>query len=340
MGSLAIDYHGNGIFQPRSYEPIEPGPDEVRIAVAFTGICGTDLKIAHGAMDQRVTSPWPIGHEMSGTIDSVGSNVADWRSGDHVTVMPLDWCDDCPACDVGHNHVCHNLDFVGIDSPGSLQQHWNVPARLLVRLPDDVPLEAASLTEPTAVAVHDVRRGEVKSSDQVVVIGGGPIGLLISLVATNAGADVLLSEVSAFRRGLAAKLGLRTVDPTVDTLAETVHEWTGGRGADKAFEVSGSLSGVRALTDVLAVRGRGVIVAIHTDPPPVDFMAVFWKELELRGARVYERRDFEDAVGLIATGVIPVDSLITDVAPLEDMPKAIERLGSGEEIVKLLVDSR
>lgn len=340
MTSLAIDYHGNGLFSSRSYVPAEPGPDEVRIAVAFTGICGTDLKIAHGAMDQRITSPWPIGHEMSGTIDALGPGVEGWQEGDKVTVMPLAWCGRCPACDAGYQHVCHNLDFVGIDSPGSLQQHWNVPARLLVRIPGDLTLLAASLAEPTAVAVHDVRRGAVVPSDRVVVIGGGPIGLLISLVASHIGAEVLLSEVSAFRRNLAHRLGLRAVDPTADDLITAVENWSDGKGADVAFEVSGSKAGVTALTDVLAVRGRGVVVAIHTEPTPFDLMAMFWKELDISGARVYQRGDFEEAVGLLANGVIPAESLITDVVALPEAGGAIERLTSGEEIVKLIIESQ
>jgi len=340
MTSLAIDYHGGGTLIPRSYEPVEPGPGEVRIAVAYTGICGTDLKIAHGAMDQRVSSPWPIGHEMSGTIDSLGAGVEGWQVGDKVTVMPLNWCDSCPACAAGHQHVCHNLDFVGIDSPGSLQQHWSVPVRLLVRVPDDLPLLTAAFAEPTAVAVHDVRRGQVVPSDHVVVIGGGPIGLLISLVANHLGADVLLSEVSAFRRKVADQLGIQTVDPAAYDLPATVTGWTAGKGADVAFEVSGSRAGVTALTDVLSVRGRGVVVAIHTEPAPFDLMAMFWKELDVSGARVYQRRDFDEAIGLLTAGVIPADSLVTDVVALAETEKAIERLGSGEDIVKLIIDSQ
>jgi 2-desacetyl-2-hydroxyethyl bacteriochlorophyllide A dehydrogenase len=340
VASLAIDYHGGGYFKPRTYEAAEPAPGEVRIAVAFTGICGTDLKIAHGAMDHRVTSPWPIGHEMSGTIEALASDVTGWKSGDKVTVMPLDWCGQCPACTRGHTHVCQNLDFVGIDSPGSLQQRWSVPAKLLVRVPDRLSLEHAALAEPTAVAVHDTRRGGVESADQVVVIGGGPIGLLIALVANHLGADVLLSEVSSFRRSLASGLGLRTVDPVSEDLPTIVAEWSNGKGADVSFEVSGSNAGVLALTEVLAVRGRGIVVAIHTEPTPVDLMAAFWKELDIKGARVYQRADFEEAVGLLADGVIPAESLITEVVPLSAADQAITRLASGEDIVKLMIDSR
>jgi len=340
MSFLAIDYHGEGVLKERRYTPLDPGPDEVTIAVAFTGICGTDLKIVHGAMDGRFTSPWPIGHEMSGTIDAVGANVDKWQRGDQVTVMPLRWCNRCPACARGHRHVCQNLVFVGIDSPGSLQQRWTVPEHLLVRVPDHVSLQTAALSEPVAVAVHDVRRGEVKADDQVVVIGGGPIGLLIGLVASHTGADVLVSEPAEFRRRLATELGLRTVDPVADDLAAVVGDWSSRKGADVAFEVSGSPAGVRALTDVLAVRGRGVVVAIHTEPVPVDLMAAFWKELDIAAARVYRREDFEDAVALLAGGAITADSLITDIVALTDTAAAVARLASGEEVVKLLIDSR
>lgn len=340
MTYLAIDYHGQGVFKPRSYEPVAPGPDEVSIAVAFTGICGTDIKIAHGAMDHRVTAPWPIGHEMSGTIESLGRDVTDWHVGDNVTVMPLEWCGHCSACLRGHNHVCQNLVFVGIDSPGSLQQRWNVPARLLVRVPDELSLKQAALAEPTAVAVHDVRRAGVTTGDQVVIIGGGPIGILIGLVAVHEGAEVLLSEVSPFRRDIASALGLRTLDPLNEDLHATVSTWSEGKGADVAFEVSGSAPGVRALTDVLCVRGRGVVVAIHTEPTPVDLMAAFWKELDIRGARVYQRQDFESGVALLARGIVPAESFITQVVALSNLEGALEQLASGGETVKVLIDSR
>ena len=337
MAQLAIDYHGSGAFKARAYEPVSPAPDEVQIAVAYTGICGTDLTIAHGGMDRRVKSPWPIGHEMSGTVAEIGTNVEGWSVGDKVTVMPLDWCGDCPACKAGLNHICHNLNFVGIDSPGSLQDRWNVRSRWLVRLPDDLDLRTAALVEPVAVAVHDVDRAQVAAGDKVAVIGGGPIGLLIAIIARDRVADVVLSEVAASRLDLAGAFGFRTVDPGVDDLAAVVDDWTGGAGADIAFEVSGSVPGVKAMTDVLRRRGLGVIVGIQPKAPPVDVFGVFWKELSLIGARVYQRADFEEAVRLVATGTIPADDLISDVVPLARTAEAVERLDSGEDVVKLLI---
>ena len=194
------------LFDP---EPRAPKEGEVAIDVAFTGICGTDLHILHGAMDARVTLPAVLGHEMSGAISAVGDGVTDWSVGDHVTVMPLGWCGHCPACRAGHHHVCHNLDFLGIDSPGSMQASWTVSQDVLVALPQTLSLEAAALAEPTAVAVHDVRRAGLRDGERALVVGGGPIGILIACVARAGGADVLVLELSEPRRAFAEALGLR-----------------------------------------------------------------------------------------------------------------------------------
>ena len=150
----------------RDVPHVEPEADEVQIDVAYTGLCGTDLHIFHGDMDARVSLPAIIGHEMSGTIRTVGDEVSGWHSGDTVTVMPLEWCGACPACLAGYSHVCERLKFVGIDSPGSLQDRWNIPASLLVRVPPALSLRDAALAEPTAVAVHDVRRASLAPGEK------------------------------------------------------------------------------------------------------------------------------------------------------------------------------
>jgi (R,R)-butanediol dehydrogenase / meso-butanediol dehydrogenase / diacetyl reductase len=330
-------YSGNRTFAVAEFEPQPPAIGEVRIEVAYTGICGTDLHIWHGAMDQRVASPTVIGHEMSGRIAELGAGVGGWAVGDPVTVMPLAWCGECPACRAGHRHICHSLDFVGIDSPGSMQGSWIVPAELLVRLPDGLALRHAALVEPTAVAVHDVRRAQVRTGEQVVVVGAGPVGLLVAVVARTIGADVLVLEPNPQRRAVAARIGLSTLDTVSDDVAGHVAEWTSGAGAAVAFEVSGAAGGVKAATEVLAARGRLVMVAIHSVPREVDLFRLFWRELTVIGARVYDRDDFERAVELMAVGEIPAADLITRVVPIERVADAFAALAGGDE-VKVLVD--
>ena len=318
-------------------EPELPGFGEAQIEVAYTGICGTDLHILHGDMDARVTMPAVLGHEMSGTIVAVGEGVEDWSAGDLVTVMPLVWDGTCPACRAGYNHICHNLDFLGIDSPGSMQASWTVPQDVLVALPPGLSLERGALAEPTAVAVHDVRRAALREGEKALVVGGGPIGLLIACAARAVGGDVLVLEVSEARRAFAETIGLRAVDPIAGDLQALLAEWTADAGADVAFEVSGAAAGIETAIQSLAVRGRMVVVAIHSSPQPVNLFRVFWRELTLIGARVYERPDFEEAVRLLASGAIPAEQMITRVDPLGDVAAAFAELESGRAM-KVLID--
>lgn len=332
----SAQYQGNRTFTVVDRAPEPPAAGQVRIAVAYTGICGTDLHILHGAMDHRISTPAAIGHEMSGRIAELGPDVTGWAVGDPVTVMPLDWCGQCPACQAGNSHICHNLNFVGIDSTGSMQESWTVPAALLVRLPEGLSLRHAALVEPTAVAVHDVRRAGLTAGEQVVVVGGGPVGLLVACVARCQGAEVVVVEVDAQRRAVAERIGLTVVDPGALDVAEYVREWTGSAGAPVVFEVSGSAGGVTLAIDLLAVRGRLVIVGIHPVPREISLHRVFWRELTIVGARVYERADFEHAVTLVATGAIPAQDLISRVVPLDQVSEAFAALERGG-VVKVLV---
>ena len=134
-------------------------------------------------MDARVKMPQIMGHEMSEIVHKVGAGVQGFLEGDPVTVMPLDPCGACPACQAGHTHICHNLKFLGIDTPGAFQSYWTVPAHTLHKLPDNLSLAHGALIEPLAVACHDVRLAHVAPDDNVVVLGGGPIGMLVGLVA-------------------------------------------------------------------------------------------------------------------------------------------------------------
>jgi len=209
-----VFYEGDGAFVLRDSPPVPPGPGEVRLDVAFCGICGTDLHIAHGGMDHRVRVPQVIGHEMSGTIAALGPGVEGLRVGDPVVVRPLDTRGETPA-DRGLSHISRNLRFLGIDTPGAFQSSWTVPASTVHRLPEGFDLRLAALTEPLAVACHDVRRAEIVPGEMAVVIGSGPIGLLIAIVARSAGARVLLSEVAPDRLAFARSLGFDAVDPTI-----------------------------------------------------------------------------------------------------------------------------
>lgn len=333
----AAFYRGDKQFSVEPKPVVQPEAGEVSVRIAYCGICGTDMHVFHGNMDARVGFERVIGHEMSGTIAAVGDGVTDLEIGQPVVVRPLDHCGDCPACNAGHEHICHNLKFLGLDTDGAMQELWNVPAHTIHKLPDTIRMDHAALIEPVAVACHDVRLSRLKAGEDVLVIGGGPIGVLVAMVARDAGGNVTISEVNSHRLAIAEKLGFTTINPAETDLAEAINAATGNKGADVIFEVSGTQPGVDAMTACAATKGRIVMVAIHAQKPEVDMFRFFWRELELIGVRVYEKEDYEKAISIIVSGGVDADTVITDVSPLSDIQNAFESLDSSPTALKSLI---
>jgi 2-desacetyl-2-hydroxyethyl bacteriochlorophyllide A dehydrogenase len=335
----AVFYEGNRTIRVGECTPVPPQKGQVQLKVSHCGICGTDLHIYHGVMDKRVTFPQIMGHEVSGTISAIGESVAGFSIGEPVAVMPLDPCGNCPACEAGHSHICQNLKFLGIDTPGAFQSYWTVPAHTLHRLPDNLSLPHGAMIEPLAVACHDVRLGQVKANEYVVVLGGGPIGILIALVAKQVGARVLVSEINPFRLELAQQLGFDTINPLENDLPAYVIAQTDTAGADVVFEVTASDPGAEVMTQLPRTRGRIVVVGIFGQPAQVDLFRFFWRELKLLGARVYEHQDFEQAIQLAAAGAIPLDQIITDIHPLSELKAGFKQMESGGQVMKILLEA-
>jgi 2-desacetyl-2-hydroxyethyl bacteriochlorophyllide A dehydrogenase len=333
----AAVYRGNRTFSVEQVEAQTAKPGEVAVRIAYCGICGTDMHVFHGNMDARVGFERVIGHEMSGVIDAVGEGVEGLSPGQKVVVRPLDPDLNCPASKAGYPHISHNLKFLGLDTDGAMQEIWCVPAHTIHVLPDDMRMDHAALIEPVAVACHDVRMSGLKPGEDVVVIGGGPIGILCAMVARDAGGKVVVSEVNAARLAIAKELGFETLNPAEIDLKTAITTRTGGKGADVVFEVSGAQAGVDAMTEVAATRARIVMVAIHAQKPQVDLFQFFWRELQMIGVRVYEPEDYEKAIAIVASGGVDADKVITDVAPLDDIQKAFEALDSSPSALKSLI---
>lgn len=333
----ATQYEGNQTFSVVDKNIEEPKVGEVRIKVAYSGVCGTDVHIYHGMMDKRVKMPQTIGHEMSGTIDAVGEGVTDYKTGDKVVVRPLD-DSKAKASDKGFNHICEELNFIGIDSPGSMQQYWNVPAFTLHKLKENTDLKLAALIEPLSVATHDVRLSELIKGETAVVLGGGPIGLLVAMVAKEVGAQVIISEVNPKRIQKAKELGFDAISPIDIDLVAYVKEKTEGRLADVVFEVAGVQPALDIMTELAGIRGRIVVVAIHGEPKPVNLFKFFWKELKMIGARVYEREDYEKSIQLITANDLPFEEMITDVQPLTNIQQVFENIDKNPDGLKVLID--
>jgi len=330
-------YEGNKKFSVQEIKPQSPRPGEVRLEVAYCGICGTDYHVYLGHMDKRVKAPQVIGHEMSGSVVEVGENVEVFKVGDKVVVRPLDPCLKCPACQSGHSHICYNLNFMGIETSGAFQSSWTVPSYTLHHLPDDIDMRQAAMIEPVAVASHDVRLGQVTNKDYVVVLGAGPIGMLIALLAKTKGARVLVSEINKFRINLAREVGIDVVNPLEIDLLKYVEEQTGTAGADVVFEVTGLTAGAEMMTKLARTRGRIVVVGIFAEPVKVDLLRILMRELQLRGVRVYEPEDFETAISLVAAKELPIERLISEIRSLEQVQTTFEEIEKGANFMKILL---
>ncbi len=329
-------YEGARTFKSGTAAVPVAGPDEALLRVCRVGICGTDLHIFQGHLDHRVPRGGVIGHETVAEVAEAPA-ASGFRAGDRVVVEPLKFCGACRACKMGAFYLCYNLKVLGVDLPGGMREYWAVPTARLLKVPDSLSDDHAALIEPLSVATHDVRRADVKPGAAVLVFGGGPIGTLIALVARQRGARVVVAEVNPFRLDMLKRFGIETVGPDKDVVS-FANDWTGGDGVDIAFEVTGNPAAVRAITDAVRVWGTVSIVAIHSEPVPVNLYQMFARELQMHGSRLYAREDWEEAIRLAGSGAVPVGPLVSRKIPLEALQDGMEQALGGGPVMKVLVD--
>ena len=304
-------------------------PQDIRVQVAYSGLCGTELHLYGGMVfGQRATAPQHLGHEFSGTVLEVGAEVTSLKVGDRVTAIPGGPCYQCELCRIGRPSMCPNR--VSLRS-GAWAPEIVLPAQIAWRVPDDVSDRAAALAEPLACAVRAVDRSDLRSGDRVCVVGGGPIGLLIAAIAKASGARTLVvAEPKPYRRGLAEKLGAdMVVDPTTQDLGGIVREATDGMGCDVVFEAVGHPKTIETAIALAAPGGTVLIagVADHDHIASFNPQELFFKELTIRGTKGVT---WGVDRGLRLLGKLDLEPLITHTLPLEEAPAAVELALSGE----------
>lgn len=249
--SRAVRWHGPGDLRLDDVEVSAPGPGEVLLAVAWCGVCGSDLhEIADGPHAIPVGHPHPgsgavapvvLGHEFSGTVVAVGDGVSGLEPGSPVAVEPNYRCGACTACGEGRYEVCAVSGFAGLMGDGGMAEFVVVPAYMARRLPPGTDLAAAAVLEPAAVALHGIRRSTFAAGQTALVVGLGPVGLLVCALLREAGAGAVLGvDPVAARRDLATAFGVHRVLAPEDDVRAAVDELTGGDGVHVAFEVVGA----------------------------------------------------------------------------------------------------
>ncbi|HNW85999.1 MAG TPA: alcohol dehydrogenase catalytic domain-containing protein [Candidatus Limiplasma sp.] len=301
-----------------------PAVDAVVIRIQASALCGSDLHIFK-AKHPSVPLPATIGHEFSGDIIAMGQEVRGLSIGQRVTVEPCVACGHCEACRHGDYGSCDELSFIYRKGDGAMADLITVKASSVFPLPDSLSYEAGALIEPLAVAVHAVRRADVRMGHKVLVLGAGAIGLLVAALCKRTGAaEVLVCDYSAFRLSMAQKLGAtRTVNPREgDSLEAAVRAATDGLGADRIFECVGrEETFVQALT-LLRKKGLATVVGIFEQPQiTIPVMQLVNKEICVQGSQGY---CWDFPIALQLAGEIGLEQLVTHRFPLAELQQALE----------------
>ena len=301
-----------------------PADDEVLLRIRACGICGSDIHGWDGSTGRR-QPPLIMGHEASGEIVATGPRVEKWRAGDRVTFDSTISCGACRFCRSGQINLCENRRVVGV-SPTEYKQHGAfaellaVPARILYRLPDNLPFDQAAMIEPVSIAIHAVQRIKISPTDTAVVVGSGMIGLLVIQALRWAGAKRIIAvDLAENRLALARQLGAtHTFNPSTSDVVAEVTRLTDGLGADVAFEVVGLTPTVNLALAVLK-RGGSCVLVGNLSPKTQDFplQAVVTKELTITGT-CSSAGEYPLCLDLIARGIINVKPMIEAVVPLAD----------------------
>ncbi|MDO4942821.1 MAG: alcohol dehydrogenase catalytic domain-containing protein [Lachnospiraceae bacterium] len=314
---------------------------EALIKVKYCGICGSDIHVLRG---EHPTAQFPVipGHEFVGELVKIkGAGSERYEIGDYVVAQPFFSCGNCEPCAKGRDNVCADLKFMGAHTDGGFAEYVKVATRKMYKIPKDMDLQLAALTEPIAVAVHDVRRSGLKVGETALIIGGGPIGMLIAMVARHAGAkQVVISEISDYRRKVAEEMGFITVNPIDEGFEDQITNLTEGKGFDVCFEVSGSRPGVATAVEKAKITGTVMIIGMTSEPYPVDLSAVFAKELTIKGVRIHAQYNFVGAVELLKSGELNDEfrTMLSKVYQLDDVEEAFAFSQIPGDYFKLLVE--
>ncbi|OJD38951.1 sorbitol dehydrogenase [Diplodia corticola] len=359
----AARYYGKEDIRIEQIPEASTGPNEIKVAPAFVGICGTDLHEYLSGPTFAPVEPHPLtkdaipitlGHEFSGVIREIGAAVppaheaggrTTFRVGQKVVVQPTVYCGACGACRNGVENACHSGGFVGLSGGGGgLSDAVVVPNGAVLPLPDGVPLDVGALVEPLSVAWHatEAAGGNLTEDSTALVLGGGPIGLaVVQCLAAKNVKKIIMSEIAAQRQKFAREFGAHHVlDPKTYDLATISRQLSGGDGPDVVFDCAGVPSSLMTACAAVKARGTVVNVAIWQKEVPFQPNMLTFKEASYTAVLGYQRKDFEAVIENLANGHLKPRRMITGCIQLEDLIEKgfMPLINEKEKNVKILVE--
>ncbi len=320
----------------------EIGPYDILVQVRACGICGSDL---HGYLGAHpsVVMPRIMGHEFSGVIAELGKEVKEFRRGDRVVCDNEISCGSCEQCLQGNPNICSHIKTIGFTLDGAYCEYVKVPHRNVYSLPGNVSFEDATLVQTLGVAYNSVKRAEISFNDWILIMGCGPIGLSVLILARAAGARLIVADMVDYRLDKARELGADVaVNTEKEDLLDRVMELTKGRGADRVIEAVGGSQDVTIGQCIRSVKRGGLVVLVGTfaqDKATLPATLFKDRQIELRGSKAYAGwKAFPELVSMIAEGKIAVSAMITHRMKLVEVEKGLKMMKSKEDkVVKVVV---
>lgn len=308
-----------------------PASDEVLVQVASVGVCGSDVHyFQHGRIGPYIVeSPLILGHEVSGRIVAVGSDVDPERVGQRVAIEPQRPCRRCDFCRAGDYNLCPQMEFYATPPiDGAFCDYVIIQDDFAYEVPDSISDHAAALMEPLSVGIAAAQQGGIKVGDTVLIAGGGPIGVITAQVARAFGAvDVVVADINPARRELAAKYGARVVDPAAESTVELQ--------ANVFIDASGATPAI--VNGVRSTRSGGTVVLVGSaDEFPLSVPEVSMRELKVTGIFRYTGT-WPIARDLLESGQVELDSLVTHVYGIEQVEEALSGEGASDSLKRMVV---
>ena len=321
-------FYGKHDLRVEEHPMPEVGPHDVLIQVEACGVCGTDVHIYEGDKGAaEVTPPTILGHEFSGVIREVGSEVKKYKAGDRVCIDPNCYCGACDPCRNGVAHFCENMMGYGTTVNGGFAEYCAVDERQVYLLGENTTFEQGAMAEPVACCLHGIDMCEIQPGQQVVIIGGGMIGLLMLQLAKLAGAaKVALLEPVENKREVGRKLG---ADVCIDPVKEDVKERLAENGMDWVNVVIECVGRPSTIEQAIEIAGNKAVVMMFGLTKPDEEIAVkpfqvFQKELVLKASYINPYTQ-KRALDLINSGRLDVSSMVYEVCSLDELEEILSR---------------
>ena len=312
---------------------------QVLVSIKRIGICGSEIHSYHG-LHPATFYPVVQGHEYSGVVIAVGSEVTICKPGDHITARPQLVCGKCNPCKRGQYNVCEHLRVQAFQADGAAQDYFVVDDDRVAKLPEGMSLDYSAMIEPSAVGAHASNRTDVKGKN-VVVSGAGTIGNLIAQFCIARGAkNVLITDVSDLRLAKARECGIKhTLNITKKTLKEAAKELFGEEGYQVGFEVAGVEVSIRSLMETIEKGSDIVVVAVFAKDPALSMFYLGEHELRLIGSMMYRHEDYLTAIDYVSKGIVNLKPLVSNRFAFEEYDDAYKFIDTHRETsMKVLID--